>query len=322
VSTITKLYGGRATCTFREKAHTYKFLVPNVCDKLWQPSVTGVLGMKAKPALVGWAAKESLSVVRRRLGEYQSANGENAQMFPHNVLEWIADAEENWREEDSSTTIGTVAHRFAYEDLRFRCGLTNTRPKFPIEHDPVLMPDFTAGMLEMANNSAVQVLQYFDAHDFRPLQMERPLWSPIRGFCGTPDFIGYIDNILSVADYKTSKKIYAEYWAQLSALQFMYEEEFGGCIAQRVAINIPKDGTTLQVETRKFDYRHAEDLGMFFNCLGTYHWNRANDDFAAGDPVRVLGDIFGAHPPLAWATRPDDQRPDQRRGVLTDDCPF
>lgn len=304
----TEIYGGKAVCTFNEKVHTYHFRVPGVVEKLWQPSVTGILGMKSKPALVNWAAKESLKVVYRHVAEFQSQYGETAVVSASLIEGWLADAVENWREEDKSTTIGTVAHRYAYEELRFRCGLTNTKPKFPIEHDAVLMPDFTPGMLEMANASASQVVKYFDEHHFQPQMMERPLWSPTHGYCGTPDFIGLIDGVRSVADYKTSKKIYAEYWAQLAALQLMYQEEFGVELEQRVAINIPKDGSMLQVETRKMDHRYGEDLAMFFNCQGLYGWNRANDDFSLGDPVRVLGNIFKDTVDL--------------KPVAADDCPW
>lgn len=287
----TELYDGCAICSFHEKAHTYHFRVPGVIEKLWQPSVTGILAMKAKPALVGWSAKQSLKVVRRLLGEHQSKFGETAAIPGTTIENWLSDAEENWREEDDSTTIGTVAHRYAYEELRFRAGLTPTKPRFPIEADPVLMPNFTPAMLEAANNSASQVVKLFDKHKLKPFLMERPLWSPTEGFCGTPDFIGEFDGELAVMDYKTSKKIYAEYWCQLAGLQLMFQEEFGRPIKKRVAVNIPKDGQELQVEIRDHDERYDKDLRMFRACFELYKWNRENDDFSGGAPVQVLGSL-------------------------------
>ena len=289
---ITELYQGRAGCSFNEKNHTYHFRVPGVVEKLHQPSVTGLLGMKAKPALITWAAKESLKVIRRKLAERQSRLGESCSLDANILETWLAEAEANWRDEDGSTTIGHVAHSFAYEELRSRHGLA-PKPRFPIELDPVLMPDFTPAMLEATNASASQIVKFFDEHDFKPIMMERPLWSPTEGYCGTPDYIGLYDGVLTVADYKTSKKIYAEYWAQLAALQNMYEEEFPDQkIMKRVAINIPKDGSDLQVQVRDRDHRQDEDLGMFRACQALYNWNRANDDYAAGEPIRVLGNIF------------------------------
>lgn len=294
-SIVTDIYQGRARVTFRPGPHTYSIRVHGHVEKLWQPSITGVLQMKAKPQLVGWAAKKSLEFVQHRLGEYQSEFGESLHV-PANTLQlWLSEAAESWNEDATATTVGTIAHRFAYEELRYRAGLNPHKPKFPIVYDPVLMPDFTPGMVEAANSSALAVTQFFDEHHFEPLLLERPLWSPIDGFVGTPDFVGRVDGELAVVDYKTSKRIYAEYWAQLAALQYMYQMEFPGqVIKKRWAINIPKDGRQLDpnkdVQVRGLD-TFGEDLGMFMACFELYRWDRANDDWKKGSPVQTFGDI-------------------------------
>ena len=289
---VTDIYQGRARVTFQEKRHTYSIRVHGHVDKLWQPSVTGILGLKAKPALTGWAAKKSLECVSKRLGEYESSLG--APPFTVNTKEihgWLAEAADGWNEDATATTIGTVAHRYSYEELRYRAGLTPTKPKFPLTADSVLMPDFTPAMVEGANSSARAVTQFFEEHHFEPFLMERPLWSPIDGFVGTPDYIGKIDGELAIADYKSSKRIYAEYWAQLAALQYMYQMEFPGqVIKKRYAINIPKDGSDLQVEKRGLD-SFSSDLDMFMACWTLYRWERENDDYKKGSPVQVLGDL-------------------------------
>jgi hypothetical protein len=288
---VTQIYQDRATVTFQEKRHTYSIRVHGHVEKLWQPSVTGILGLKAKPALTNWAAKKSLEYVAKRLGEFQSFSGEKLPIPAHIVHNWLAEAADGWNEDATATTIGTVAHRYSYEELRFRAGLTPHRPKFPLEHDPVLMPDFTAGMVEAANSSVRAVVNFFDEHHFEPFLMERPLWSPIDGFVGTPDYIGLIDGELAIADYKTSKRIYAEYWAQLAALQYMFQMEFPDkVIKHRYAINIPKDGGDLQVEKRGLD-TFSSDLDMFMACWALYRWERENDDWKKGTPVQVLGDL-------------------------------
>jgi len=289
---VTDIYQGRARVTFQEKRHTYSIRVHGHVDKLWQPSVTGILGLKAKPALTGWAAKKSLEYVGKRLGEHESSLG--APPFTVDTKEihaWLAEAADGWNEDATATTIGTVAHRYSYEELRHRAGLAPNRPTFPIVADPVLMPDFTPAMVEAANSSARAVTQFLDEHHFEPFLMERPLWSPIDGFVGTPDYIGKIDGELAIADYKTSKRIYAEYWMQLAALQYMFQMEFPGqVIRKRYAINIPKDGSDLQVEKRGLD-SFSSDLDGFMACWTLYKWERENDDYKKGSPVQVLGDL-------------------------------
>ena len=308
-SVTTSIYQNRAHITFYPGPHKYSVRVPGVVEKLFQPSITGVLSQKNKGALIGWAAKESLAVVRRRLGEYQSERGESTAITPRDLESWITDAEENWREESNATTIGTVAHRFAYEELRFRAGLTPNKPRFPIEADSVLMPDFTAGMVESTNASARAAIHFFDEHHIEPVILERPLWSARYGYVGTPDFVGRIDGELSVLDFKTSKRAYSEYFCQDAALQAAYEEEFPEQkIIKRWVLVIHKDGTGIEVATRGND-TFDSDFGMFKACLALYHWDRANDAFAAGNPVEVLG-------PLDAITKP------AQREVDAEDCPW
>ena len=291
-SVTTSIYQNRAQITFYPGPHKYSVRVPGVVEKLFQPSITGILSQKNKGALLGWAAKESLAVVRRRLGEYQSEMDELTPIPAQELEGWLTDAEENWREESNATTIGTVAHRFAYEELRFRAGLTQTKPKFPIEHDAVLMPEFTPAMLEATNASARAATGFFDEHHLEPLLLERPLWSPQYAYVGTPDFIGRIDGELSVLDFKTSKRPYPEYFCQDAALQNAFEEEFRDQkILKRWVLVIHKDGSGIEAVVRD-NSTFTEDFGMFKACLALYAWERANDNYKAGEPVRVLGNIF------------------------------
>ena len=306
MSIVTEMYQGRVRCTFNEKAHTYHFRVAGVCEKRWLPSITGILAMKAKPALLGWSAKQSLKVVQRRLGEFQSQNGELVAIPPQELESWIHDATENWREEDDSCTIGSIVHRFAFEELRFRAGFTPAKPRFPIEADPVLMPNFTSAMVEATNAAASQAVKFMDEHDIRPILLERPLLMPQEGWCGTPDFYGYIDGDLCVADWKTSRRIYTEYYCQLAALQAAVENEFGQKVKKRWAVNIPKDGSDLQAEFRDSDELYEQDLRMFRACFELYKWTRANDPFAAGNPVEPIGSL----------------EPAQLPKELVSDCPF
>lgn len=291
-TSVTKAYQDRATITFNESRHSYLIRVHGHADKLFQPSVTGVIGQKAKPALVGWAAKQSLAYVTKKLGEYESTQTKPPFIVDTTEIHgWLAEAEDAWREQEHATTIGTVAHRFAYEELRFRAGLSKLKPKFPITADPVLMPDFTDAMVDATNSAARAVLEFFDSHKIQPILMERPLWSPTEGYVGTPDVICKLDGILSILDYKTSKAIFAETRIQLAALQNMYQEEFPDqVIRNRWAVNIPKDGGDVQTETYGLD-TYSEDLESFRACLTLYHFNRKNDSYQKGSPVQILGHL-------------------------------
>ncbi|HEY6766606.1 MAG TPA: hypothetical protein VI386_17745 [Candidatus Sulfotelmatobacter sp.] len=289
-TSITKVYQGRAAIHFNEGRHSYLVYVNGRPGSIFQPSVTGIISQKNKPALVGWAAKQSLKYVAKKLAEYESAQGAPPfNVDTSEIHQWIAEAEDAWRELDNSTTIGTIAHRFAYEELRFRAGLTKLKPKLPIEIDPVLMPDFTPEMVDAVNSSARAALQWFDTHHIEPILLERPLWSCSEGYVGTPDGIAKIDGELAIFDFKSSKALFPEVRLQLAALQNMYQEEFPNqVIKTRWAVNIPKTGGDVQTGTYGLD-EYSEDLEAFRACLALYHFTRKTDPYAKGAPVTVLG---------------------------------
>lgn len=285
---VTDIYHGRARVTFSPARHTYMVRVPGIVEKLWQPSVTGVLGVKGKPALTGWAAKKSLEYVAKKLGQWESQQG--APPFHVDTKEihsWLAEAADSWNEQQE-TTIGSLAHRVFEAEVKYRAGL-GPKPKTPVEYDPLTMPDYTEGMVDAANSAIRAGFTFLDEHRVEPLMLERVLWSPSTGVIGTTDFIGKIDGALAVADWKTSKRIYPEYRMQLSKYSQMHFEEAGELPLARYAINTRKDGG-LEYEVYYVD-TYQDDLDAFEACFKLYCWNREHDEYAKGTPVQVLGDL-------------------------------
>lgn len=274
--------------TFNEKSHIYNIRVHGVVDKLWQPSCTGILGVKGKPALTNWAAKKSLEYVGKKLGTYESKLG--APPFTIDTKEihsWLAEAADSWNESEE-TTIGSLVHRVFESEVKYRAGL-GPKPSLPIVLDPITMPGYNQAMIDSANLSINAGFAFLDEHKVEPYLLERPLWSPITGVVGTPDFIGKIDGELCVADWKTSKRIYAEYRLQLAKLCQMYHEEFQVLPLIRWAINTRKDGG-LEHEKYGVD-SYQDDLNSYDACTQLYQWDRQHDSYKRGTPVQILGDL-------------------------------
>jgi hypothetical protein len=287
-SIVTDIYQGRARCTFSPGRHTYSVRVHGHVDKLWQPSVTGILGVKGKPALTNWAAKKSLEYVAKKLGTYESGLG--APPFTVDTKEihsWLAEAADSWNE-SQETTIGSLAHRVFEAEVKHRAGL-GPKPNTPVVYDPVTMPEYTEGMIESANLAIQAGFTFLDEHHVEPIMLERVLWSPTTGTIGTTDFIGKIDGELAVGDWKTSKRIFPEYRIQLAKYAQMYYEEFRTLPLVRWAINTRKDGG-LDFEKYGID-SYQSDLDAFDACQVLYNFNREHDDYAKGTPVQVLGDL-------------------------------
>lgn len=285
---VTDIYDGRARVTFQEKRHTYSVRVHGVVDKLWQPSVTGILGVKGKPALTNWAAKRSLEYVAKKLGGYEATQGKPPfTVDTKEIHSWLAEAADSWND-SVETTIGSLAHRVFEAEVKFRAGL-GPQPKLPIVYDPLTMPEYTAMMIDAANLSVNAGLTFLDEHHVEPIMLERVLWSPSTGVIGTTDFIGKIDGELCVADWKTSKRIYPEFRLQLAKYAQMYFEETKVLPLVRYAINTRKDGG-LEHEKYGVD-TYQDDLTAFESCANLYGWDRENSPYSKGTPVQILGNF-------------------------------
>lgn len=289
---ISMIYDGKVKVSFSPGRHTYSIDVPGLVKKAWFPSVTGVLGVIAKPQLVRWASQRTIQYIDKRLGTHEATMGKPPFLIDSKeVHSWLADAEDGWQDTES-TSIGSLAHRFLEAELQFRAG-NGPKPERP-RVDPVLAPEFTSGMIDMANNSISAGLVFLDEHDVRPIMLERVLFNPEEAYLGTVDFIGYVDGELVVGDWKSSKRCYVEYWLQLAAYVQAHFVEFGELIHTRYLWNIKKDGTGLEVEKRSVE-TFGSDISTFRNCLGLYNWERQNDEWKKG----TLAQPF----PPDWRTR-------------------
>jgi hypothetical protein len=277
---LTKAYDGKAIITFNEAKHFYTVTCPAVFkDKLYQPSVTSVIGMKDKSnALVPWAVDQ--------FAERMTKLAATGDTWDRDSLIAIVDvAKDTWRKsKQEAADIGSVCHRV------FEAKLQGEDPKLPLVIDPLVSPNFTAEMIEQANNAAAAGLRFIDEHEIKVVQAEAPRWSPTHGYIGTGDLIAWIDGKLSVLDWKTSKRLYATVRLQLSAYKQAYEEEYPGqVIEQRVAVNTGKDGN-LTVETYD-NNTHGLDLSVFLSLLDIWRWDRENQgQWSKKAPRRISPD--------------------------------
>lgn len=278
---ITPIYGGRATITFNEAKHYYTVTVPALdVRKLYQPSVTTILGMKAKPHLIKWAVGEMSKRTRELLDKVDGND------VPKDLVYSILDAAEDsyQRTKQKAADIGSVVHRVLEQVL------LGETPKLPLVHDPILAPQLSQDMIDMANNCIDAGLKFFREHDIRVIQAERPVWSATHGYVGTGDLKAVFDGELAILDYKTGKHIYDEYWMQTAAYQMAHHEEFPADeITRRVVVNVGRDGklrhkvrdnTTLQ-----------SDFSGFLGLNAAYRWHCENQGDYSKPAPKVLGPL-------------------------------
>lgn len=285
----TKLYNGRAIITFNELRHTYSIRVPELkLEKLWQPSVTGVLNVMAKDALIPWAAGEVRLYAEERLHELHGTTEDN-ELTVRDVENILAEAQECWRDRSKAMSIGSLAHRYLHSEIMYRAGAIKEKPEMTVKADPILAPTFDQPMIDAAAESVKAGIQFLDDHHVEPIMFERVMWSPEYGFVGTADLVAKVDGVMSVIDYKTSKAIYSSMFLQLAAYQNAYMTEFPDqVIHNRYVVNIKKDGTGLEVEKRDLE-SYSDDLEAFLACLTLYRWNRLNDKYRPGSTIQIVG---------------------------------
>lgn len=188
-----ELYDGAVSLNFDEAKHAYRV------NGKWIPSVTTALGTIAKPALVPWAAKMAAELVANEL--------KPGVALDEVAIRELAERAKNAHRDRArqAAGIGTDVHTWAE---RFARG---ENPPMPIN------PQIRSGVDAF--------ISWTKQHDFRPVYLERKVFSRRHEYAGTVDAVAYIDGVAAVADWKTSSGIWDEYRLQLAAYQQALSEE-------------------------------------------------------------------------------------------------
>lgn len=284
---ITSVYGGRATIAFEEGRHLYYVNVPDAgIKRLYQPSVTSILKMKDKSeALITWAVNAMHDCALGMLAPVPSP-------IDRRIIEASLDAaKDNYRKvKKEAADIGSLVHRVLEQELKARAGLV-PHPTLPLKADLLLAPGLTPDMVEKANLCVKAGFEFFDRHELVVIQSEAPRWSPTYGYIGTGDLIAKLNGVLSVLDFKTGKRPYAEYFLQTAAYQHAYQEEFPDqCIQARWIVNVGRDGE-LQTDSRTNDSYENDFKNGFLPLLQIYRWDQENRGIYSKPAPRVLGPL-------------------------------
>lgn len=270
------LYDGRVAILFDAREHAY-FRVDGHAPEI-VPSVTTVLGVLDKPALVRWAANEAADYFPRAWSAADpKPDGEEA------VRQWLLETSQKARGaskdvQRTALNIGSVTHDLLERFLRAHIGETITaRMKLPAPRVGALGPTgpnaLTENEMDAVMSCAEAAQAWMASHEFKPIKTEAVLYSLLYGYCGTTDTVGLVDGVLTIADWKSSKRLYPEYAVQTAAYLEAYFEESGHAAMQRVVCRLGKtDGKFEAVpygpETQ------ADDFQKFLHCLALWRAER------------------------------------------------
>ena len=191
---LNKLYNESIELTFEDFKHQYKLEGEVI------PSVTTVLGVIAKNALISWAANTAISSVRDQWEPGKSYDELQIQA----ILESGRLAHQK-RKVDAGA-MGIFIHNWVEKHIR------GENPAMPVN------PEMQKAVLGF--------IDWEKKHSVKFLVSEQIIFSKKYRYTGKLDFICEIDGKLYLGDLKTSSGIYPEMFIQTAAYRYAREEEF------------------------------------------------------------------------------------------------
>lgn len=234
--------------TFDEKKHAYRYNGEVV------PSVTQILKVLAKDALVPWAAKLQSEADKREVEAWV----EGGRIEPlDRVFKRTSQA---WKKKQTDAAdVGTEVHALVEAYSR---GLLGESVEMSSVSDEALLAyeGFVAWAKEVG---------------YRPVAVEARLYCSVHKYAGTADVIGYFDNIpeldgkLTVADWKTAKGLYPEHDLQNIAYRLALLPDFP---CRGLVVRLPKDSGPIEHHVVRWT---TEAYEAWLGALSLYRWSKA-----------------------------------------------
>jgi hypothetical protein len=223
------------------------------------PSVTAILQAVAKPALVGWAAKQEREMVIRAATQlYEDlpalAPKMNRMAYENTLQERVGKTKAYQRELSKASDIGTECHALIEWNLRREL-------QQKVGPEPRISDKATWAFMAYED--------WRKKANLAPVLIEQTVYSKRYGYAGTMDWAGEIDHegtrVAVVGDFKTGKAIYAEALLQNAAYVHALREmgllskEVGGCI-----VRLPKTEADPEFEVRVISPEAQKELFRVF----------------------------------------------------------
>ena len=241
---IYKIYNYKIILKFDEVKHHYWV------NGVMVDSVTGILNIINKPALINWAVKCTTDYVREHLKPGRSYD-------EIEIEELVDEAKRASRKVGkAAASMGTIAHKYAEDYIK------NKTPEKPI------------------NEKIRKATDSFElwATNVEFIKSEQKVYSKRYNYAGTFDALVKIKKGIDmpkgtyIIDLKTSSALYPEYYLQLAAYLLAYQEEYpeekinGGAL-----IRIGKDGS-FEIKYKLDKKEINQDKEAFLAALDLYGW--------------------------------------------------
>lgn len=237
--------------SFNKEKHEY------LIDGVRATGVTSVIGVLAKPALIGWAARMAVETLGKAIESYR-IDDENYK-FTYEQRDTFLEAAKSAhaQKRDKAAEHGTDTHSLVESYINL-CLVKEGKPVQPVA---------TNTDIQKFIGWAVDNVDHF-------LFSERQMYNPELFIAGTADFAAVMkDGKRLIGDFKTSGGVYGiDYFLQVAAYRLLAESEGDDAYDGSVIVRLGKDGS-FDIHYR---YDYETDKNAFLACLTIY---RAQDTF-------------------------------------------
>lgn len=244
---ITKtLYAGEVVIDFYPDSHRYKLQG----EKTYLLGVTTCTNVIDKSRfLIPWAVGLVGTFLRQYFENTKSNQFTSEELAP--VIEEALIQHTVKKEE--AANVGTLVHNWA-----------ETFGNAKLHGTP--MPIITDDMDEKVVAGINAFLGWYTSHTVKFEDTERLLFSRQHKYAGLTDAIANINGKRILIDYKTGKGIYSEFYYQLSAYWFAYEEETGEKLDGALILHFNKE--TGEFESKEISREEFNlNFPVFLACL-------------------------------------------------------
>lgn len=230
------------------------------------PSVTTILSVIAKPALVNWAAK----VEREMVSEVSADLYQDAPEVKMSRNAWLTTLQSRLGKQKASqkelakaAEIGTQVHALIEWTLKGElCQKFGPSPFIS----------------EKAQHAFASWTEWRRKVELKPLFVEQTIWSKSFGYAGTLDLLADVEGKLTVLDWKTGKAIYPEAKLQNAAYRQALREMGHGEPRQGIILRLPKVETDPDFEALTVTDDEQHLMVHFLSAMDLWKWQQKNDD--------------------------------------------
>lgn len=275
--TTTQHYGGTVELHFDPVNHEYYRMEDG--EKILISGVTSVCAMKDKSgALTQWAANMTVEWLRKQVAGLwiPCATRENTSLLTLDNQKWeeyLNESRFNFRNiKEAAGDTGTIAHDWLEAWIRNKLEGTPA-PDKPPEN-------------EFARNCVTAALDWFSKHHVIFHDTERKVYSLEHDYSGTMDLRMTVERctdtnccpstgtVRVLADFKSSKDIYEEFFIQTAAYSAALREEYPEIeIDSRLILRLGKLDGVFEAKWVDGQERQEEDFDCYLGLLQVYNWD-------------------------------------------------